>query len=466
MAPKFGTSGLRGLVVDLTDKLVADYVTAFITACPTGGTLHIGQDLRPSSPTIAAAVEQAATAAGLTAINHGALPTPALALASMNAGHGAVMITGSHIPADRNGLKFYVPNGEISKADEIAISAALGEAVQAGDATAMTERPTTALPAYVDRYVSAFGAEALSGKKVGVYQHSSVARDVMCEILAALGAETVSLARSDTFIPVDTEAVDPETRLMLSDWAKQEGLDAIVSTDGDGDRPMVAGPDGAIIPGDRLGPITAGLVGAEILVTPVSSNSLINQMSEFAACHLTKIGSPYVIAKMEDILEQDPMAKVAGYEANGGFLLGFAANGTHGPLAPLMTRDSILPMIGPLIAAAAQNVTLTELSASLPKRFTAAGRVQNIPTDKSGALIQDLIENPAARTAFFTGVEAELQTDLTDGLRVTFSCNTIVHLRPSGNAPECRCYVEADDVESATRLADMHLNKIAEIVSA
>ncbi len=34
------------------------------------------------------------------------------------------MVTGSHIPFDRNGLKFYRPEGEISKADELAILAA------------------------------------------------------------------------------------------------------------------------------------------------------------------------------------------------------------------------------------------------------------------------------------------------------------------------------------------------------
>ena len=33
--------------------------------------------------------------------------------------------------------------------------------------------------------------------------------------------------------------------------------------------------------------------------------------------------------------------------------------------------------------------------------------------------------------------------DLTDGLRMSLSDSTIIHLRPSGNAPEFRCYVEA-----------------------
>ncbi|MDD8024666.1 MAG: hypothetical protein PHX82_16340 [Paracoccaceae bacterium] len=37
----------------------------------------------------------------------------------------------------------------------------------------------------------------------------------------------------------------------------------------------------------------------------------------------------------------------------------------------------------------------------------------------------------------------EVAVDLTDGLRISLEMNRIVHLRPSGNAPEFRVYVEA-----------------------
>jgi hypothetical protein len=61
MAPKFGTSGLRGLVVDLTSSLVADYTRAFIVACESSGAIYVGRDLRPSSPEIADYVIKAAS---------------------------------------------------------------------------------------------------------------------------------------------------------------------------------------------------------------------------------------------------------------------------------------------------------------------------------------------------------------------------------------------------------------------
>ena len=52
-------------------------------------------------------------------------------------------------------------------------------------------------------------------------------------------------------------------------------------------------------------------------------------------------------------------------------------------------------------------------------------------------------------------------TNQTDGLRATFANGDIVHLRPSGNAPELRCYAEADSAERAKLLCDACLARIS-----
>ncbi|MBT9382336.1 phosphomannomutase [Pseudooceanicola sp. CBS1P-1] len=458
MAPKFGTSGLRGLVVELTAELVSDYTRAFLAACPTGGAVHVGWDLRPSSPDIAAVVMQTIAAEGVAVMNCGALPTPALALDAMAAGHAAVMITGSHIPADRNGLKFYVPSGEISKADEEGINANLGRAASGAIPAPIVEAPA-ALPAYVERYKDGFGTSALAGLKIGVYQHSSVARGAMVEVVEGLGAEAVILAPSDVFIPVDTEALDAETRAMLSGWCSEHGLDAVISTDGDADRPMVADATGRIVPGDVLGALSAKTLGAKVICTPVSSNTLVQEMG-FDKVVSTKIGSPFVIAAMEAELAADPAAAVVGYEANGGFLLGFAASGPAGKLAPLMTRDCLLPILTPLAAAVAEGKTLADLVAALPPRFTAADRIAGIETDVSKAFIARLTEDASARAGFFADMGSEEAVDLTDGLRLRFESGDVVHLRPSGNAPEFRCYAEAATSGRAEELVTGYLGKL------
>lgn len=448
MAPKFGTSGLRGLVTELTDDLVAAHVAAFVSACPHGGSVFIGQDLRASSPRIARAVMHAATAAGVRSVDCGVVPTPALAYAAMKAGAAAIMVTGSHIPADRNGLKFYTPAGEITKHDEAAIQAALGPAVLV--APNHVER-CDAMSAYMARYRDAFGDKALLGTRVGVYQHSSVARDLLVSLIEALGGTAVPLARATSFVPVDTEAVDAATRSMLADWCSHHRLDTVVSTDGDADRPMVTDDRGQLVPGDVLGPITARVLGTSVICTPVSSNTLVDKMPEFEDVRRTKIGSPYVIAEMEARLAEDPGARVAGYEANGGFLLGFAAAGPAGSLTPLLTRDCVLPIVTPLAAARASGMGIAALVADLPRRFTASDRLQGVAPETARAFLEALARDKAQWAAFFGTADA-CSVNRTDGLRVTLQSGAIVHLRPSGNAPEFRCYVEAGTSSQADAL--------------
>ncbi|WP_282130055.1 phosphomannomutase [Roseobacter litoralis] len=444
MTVKFGTSGLRGLVTGMTPELITAHVQSFLTACDTGGILCVGQDLRPSSPRIAGDVMEAARTRGIRVIDCGALPTPALALAAQGRGAGAVMVTGSHIPADRNGLKFYTTQGEITKADEAAILQHLGETPAPPATPGTLETDTTATQAYVARYVNAFGAAALSGRRIGVYTHSAVGRDDLMQILNGLGAEVVELGRSATFIPVDTEAVDPDTRAQIVAWVRAHGLDALVSTDGDSDRPLLADETGRVVPGDILGQITAQALGAEVIATPISSNSGVTQKG-FKEVKLTQIGSPYVIAAMEEAQGQ-----VIGYEANGGFLLGFAAIAPAGPLPALVTRDCTLPILMTLYAG---REGIAARVAQEPPVVTVADRLQNVDQNKSRPLLDQWQNDPAARAAFLAGLgKKEKAMDLTDGLRMTLSDGDVIHIRPSGNAPELRLYIETNDVSDAQTL--------------
>ena len=453
MAPRFGTSGLRGLVKELTPDLITAHVRAFALACPMGTGLWVGRDLRDSSPDMAKVVVRAGQAMGLAVTDCGAVPTPALALSAMRAGAAAIMVTGSHIPADRNGMKFYLPDGEIAKADEAAILKVLDRpAAAAAAAAAAAPGPgpapvseTGAGPRWIARYVTAFGPLALAGLRIGVWSHSAVSRDLLLTALPALGAQVTDLGRSDSFIPVDTEAVPPWARDQLAAWAAGNPLDAILSTDGDGDRPLLTDATGRIVPGDILGQITAQVLAAATLVTPVSSNTGAEAIGPVIR---TRIGSPFVIEGMAQA-----GGRVVGYEANGGFLLGFDATGPAGPLPALATRDSLLPLVATLSQARAAG-GVAALVARQPARFTASDRVEDIPPATSAALIATLQSHPAELAAFLSDLgEAPASRNLTDGLRLTLQSGRILHLRPSGNAPELRIYIEAEHPDIAADLA-------------
>jgi phosphomannomutase len=73
----------------------------------------VAMDNRPSSPKMAAIICGAIESYGFEVDFYGVLPT--LALQSMSDKIPSIVVTGSHIPFDRNGIKFYRPDGEISK---------------------------------------------------------------------------------------------------------------------------------------------------------------------------------------------------------------------------------------------------------------------------------------------------------------------------------------------------------------
>ena len=450
MAPKFGTSGLRGLSVELTDELCARYAAAFCGQHANNGRLFVGQDNRESSPRIAAAVAQGAASAGLSVVDCGVLPTPAMAGAALEAGTISIMVTGSHIPADRNGLKFYTSKGEFTKADEAPLAEGF-ETVTLNDAKADVRHSQEAAEAYVTRYVEGFPADVLKGQKVGIWLHSSVASDVLPRILAGLGAEVVPLGASNDFVPIDTEAVEADARRQMADWVAEHGLAAIVSTDGDADRPLFMDDEGRIVPGDILGPITARWLGAEEVVTTVSANSMVDLSGAFGAVQRVKIGSPFVIAEMEARMAAG-VARVAGYEPNGGFLLGWDA-----VVPTLMTRDAVLPILGVLAAAAEAGQSVSGLVAGMPARRTATDRLQDVPREASLKIVDAVLEGDMS--VMPEGLGDLAATDQTDGVRLTFESGTVVHIRPSGNAPELRCYVEAEtDAAAAEVLAEALAN--------
>lgn len=441
----FGTSGARGLVERMTATVCAGYVRAFLSAVASDGAVPrvaLGIDLRPSSERIAAACAAAMHDSGVQVDYCGVLPTPALALHAMRHGIPAVMVTGSHIPFDRNGLKFYRPQGEITKADEAAMAAVALQPESRMETTALPACDPQALQAYVRRYLDAFPADMLQGTRIGVYQHSSAARDVLVEVLSALGAEVVALGRTDTFVPIDTEAVSAEDEARGRAWASEHRLDAMVSTDGDGDRPLLGDENGDWLRGDLVGLACARYLGLEAVAVPVSCNTAIEATGAFRRVARTRIGSPHVIAAMESLAGEG--WRVGGFEANGGFLLGSAVQLNGRSLDPLPTRDALLPVLAVLAAARQAGSRLSRLVADLPARFTHSDRVQDFTTGRSSDLIAQWAREPQALLSA-AGLERPgiVAVDRTDGLRLTGEGGDILHLRPSGNAPELRCYCEA-----------------------
>ena len=457
----FGTSGARGTVEAMTNSVCYAYTVAFLQAMRANDVIQPGSevvlagDLRPSTPRILSAVARAVEDTGYQLTYAGMIPSPAVAFYAMQQGAASIMVTGSHIPDDRNGIKFNRPDGEILKADEARIREQrvnIPEPFPEISDSALPEVNLAAAEMYQERYMRFLPDNCLEGAYIGVYEHSGVARDLLGNILEQLGATITRLARSDTFIPVDTEAIREEDVRLGQQWSAEYGFDAVVSTDGDADRPLLADEQGEWLRGDIVGVLCARFMGINTLVTPVSSNTVVEACGWFDHVYRTRIGSPYVIEQMNQALSNN-QGTVGGYEANGGFLLASDVTIDGRSMKALPTRDAVLPILSILVSAKQQGCSVSDLIDALPKRYTASGRLKNFPTDLSAARISSLSDSkPDIEQAFGELCGKVRQIDTTDGLRISFENDEIVHLRPSGNAPELRCYNEASSPERALEL--------------
>lgn len=537
----FGTSGLRGLVKDITDieayinvKAALRYLlsTADIRA---SSTVVIGGDLRPSTDRIMRACIQAIVDSGCEAENAGKIPTPALISHAIAAGRAGVMVTGSHIPFDRNGIKINKSVGEVLKSDEPGISREIERVrveeysrtatTSAFDASGMLKRAPDLPPldpaaeeGYVRRYLTGFTPGGLSGMRVLVYQHSAVGRDILPQILHELGAEVVTAGRSETFVSLDTENITDEQldrleELAVAAEASGRPLHAIVSTDGDSDRPLVTavlpaadvhqgGRRVRFLPGDLLGIVVAEYLQADAAAVPISANDAVERrMGERGvALEKTKIGSPYVISALDQLRRARTRARIVGWEANGGFLTGSDIPLSAGTLIALPTRDSTLPIVANLFAAVEQGSGLAALWDRLPARYGRAGLLDNVPVAVSQTILArlippgDVIEvefdgtgqlfdrsgpgaapTPLAEPAaldwqqrkatlmrFFTpalGFDDIVRINVLDGVRVYFRNGDVAHVRPSGNAPQLRIYANSDSQARADQIVELGLRE-------
>jgi phosphomannomutase len=536
----FGTSGLRGLVKDITDleayinvKGALRYLLN-IGDMPAANKVVLAGDLRPSTDRIMRACMQAILDCGCVVENAGKIPTPALVSRAMANGGAGVMVSGSHIPFDRNGIKINKSIGEILKSDEPGIlrevervrdqeynrTAATSEFNADGmlkQAPNLPPLDRRAEEAYVRRYTQSFSNNGLSGLRVLVYQHSAVGRDILPRILSELGAEVITAGRSDRFIPIDTENITGEQlddleKMISGAEADGQRFDAILSTDGDSDRPLVVAvapatqvPPGCrrvrFLPGDLLGIITAEYLGANAAAVPVSANDAVERRMHERGILLrrTKIGSPYVVAALDELRLAGKWGRVVGWEANGGFLTGSDVVLAAGTLSALPTRDSMLPILANLFAAA-ERTSLDELWNLLPARFGCAGLLDDFPVTASQAILAKLIPPgglievefdlagdvfdrslagntaaPLARSmardwqqvksnlnSFFTpaqGFDDIARINVLDGVRIYFRNGDVAHVRPSGNAPQLRLYANSDSQARAEEIRELALRE-------
>ncbi|MBU0999775.1 hypothetical protein KKE78_00055 [Patescibacteria group bacterium] len=438
----FGTSGIRGdAKKDFTNQFCFDIACSFpkfLDNHNQKGPIAIGKDPRSSTPRIAKAVTDGLFFSEKKVFDQGICPVPAinsiLKTSEMTAG---IMITGSHIDAELNGLKFFSFKEEILKEHEAEIEEIYFKLKEKVKFKSFVKEPideNRANEGYAEMLLS-FAQKPYPKWKVVLDCSNGCQSVVMPELLNNLGFEVVVINNNihGKFIARDTEAQGAVEALSKMVVKTQANLG--IGFDPDGDRVVFVDESGNFIPGDVSGSLIAKYedVG-NIIITPINTSQVVEALGKPVI--RTRVGSPFVVKAMKDNNAS------FGFEANGG---GIFAKG-------VMSRDGGTTTITLLNILSRERKSLKELVSLLPKFYLHRLKV-DCPTS-----LNEKILLAAEKEYKATRIEK------LDGLKLWLDKTTWILFRPSNNAPEFRVFVEAETSQKAEEQATLGIAFVKKIM--
>ena len=403
----FGTDGVRGVVgEDLTPELVERLGRA--AALWSGrGRVFIGRDTRGSGPMLEDAFAEGVASVGGNAVLGGVLPTPAVALLSLDLG---TVVSASHNPPEYNGIKFFDGAGQkLTDASEEEIEALLDEPAR-GQRGAI-DRIGVAADSYTEHVLDRFGSP-LEGLEVAVDCANGAYSGIAPSAFERLGADVTAFADTPdgTNINVGCGATDLS---LLQERVVKGGADLGVAFDGDGDRMLAVDGDGRMVDGDQILAILALHLQVDTVVVTVMTNLGFHRLMADNGIRVvtTDVGDRYVL---EALRREDA---ILGGEQSGHLIC----------LDGHVTGDGLAAAL--LLCHALEGRTLAEAAAVMP-RFAQVK--ENLPVQVR-ELPNDLL--------------AEVQSvnrELDGGARVL--------VRPSGTEPLVRILAEAENEQEAASL--------------
>ena len=403
----FGTDGVRGIVGEtLTPELVERLGRA--AALWSGrGRVFIGRDTRGSGPMLEDAFAAGVVSVGGNAVLGGVLPTPAVALLSLDLG---IVVSASHNPPEYNGIKFFDGAGrKLTDAAEEEIEALLDEPPR-GERGAI-DRIGVAADSYTEHVLDRFGSP-LGGLTVAVDCANGAYSGIAPSAFERLDAEVLPLADKPDGTNINVGCGATDLRL-LQEQVVGAGADLGVAFDGDGDRMLAVDGDGEIVDGDQVLAILALHLQVDTVVVTVMTNLGFHRLMADNGIRVvtTDVGDRYVL---EALRREDA---ILGGEQSGHLIC----------LDGHVTGDGLAAAL--LLCRALEGRTLAEASAVMP-RFAQVK--ENLPVQVR-ELPDDLL--------------AELQSlnrELDGGARVL--------VRPSGTEPLVRILAEAENEQEAASL--------------
>jgi phosphoglucosamine mutase len=395
----FGTDGVRGVVgKDITPELVERLGRA-ATLWSGRGRIFIGRDTRESGPELEDALARGIASVGGNAVVAGVLPTPAVALLTLDLG---CVITASHNPPEYNGVKFFDRDGQkLSDTQEEEIEALLDEPATGGGEI---DEVGVATDSYLEHVVERFGSD-LTGLKIGVDCANGAYSGLAPQAFTELGAQVTPIGDEPdgTNINVGCGATDLRA---LQRTVTELGLDLGVAFDGDGDRMLAVDGNGDVVDGDQILAVLALDRKVDLVAVTLMANMGLHRLMAENGVRVvtTDVGDRYVL----EALRRE------------GGILGGEQSGHLIWLEGHVTGDGLVAAL--LLCSAMHGRPLAEVAAVMP-RFPQAK--ENVSVENRGRL-SPAIEEEVAR----------INAELGDRGRVL--------VRPSGTEPVIRVLAEAE----------------------
>ncbi len=248
---------IRGIVGDdLTAETAAALggaYAAFLAERGVQGSVAVGRDNRPSGDALRDALVNGLTAAGVSVVDIGIVPTPInyWALHHLDV-IGGIQITGSHNPPEYNGFKLSLEKGSMH-GEAIQRLYALAQQPSVAAARAGTVQNVNLIDDYIADIVARTGPLARPIRLV--YDCGNGAGALVApQLFAKLGVQARGLfCESDgTFPNHHPDPTVAENLADLIDAVRADGAEIGIAFDGDADRIGVVDGSGTIIWGDRI----------------------------------------------------------------------------------------------------------------------------------------------------------------------------------------------------------------------
>jgi phosphoglucosamine mutase len=263
----FGTDGVRGVVgedltVDLVERL--GYAAALWSG---RGRVFVGRDTRASGVELEEAFAKGVAIAGGNAVLAGVLPTPAVALLSLDLG---AVISASHNPPEYNGVKLFDGEGQkLSDESEEEIEALLDEPV-ASRAAGQIDRVSIAPDSYFEHIIDRFGTD-LSGLRIALDCANGAYSDIAPKAFERLGASVDAVAASPDGTNINDGCGATDLSLLQAVVAGGD-YDLGIAFDGDGDRMLAVDAEGETVDGDQILAVLTIHLGVGLVAVTVMTN--------------------------------------------------------------------------------------------------------------------------------------------------------------------------------------------------